>query len=155
MGLFDNMWEKQVATIQAAVPEPVIAIGGLQPAGTWGAFGMTKLSGAAGMFRQHEANKAAGALTGRKGIHTNHQTYLALTADKLYALDTKVSGYSGIKVRGTLAEWNRADIRVQLVPGKLATKVIIDHADGGHYELESTNMTGYNQPLLDALTSPA
>ena len=153
-GRWDKMWEQQVATIQAAVPEPLVAIAGLQPAGTWGSFGLTKLSPAGGMFRQHQANQAAGALTSRKGMRANRQTYLALTADKLYALDTKIKG-RGIQVLGTLAEWNRADVRVQTIPGRLATKVIIDHTDGGHYELESTNISGYNQPLLDALTGSA
>jgi hypothetical protein len=44
---------------------------------------------------------------------------------------------------------------VQTIPGRLATKVIIDHADGGHYEMVSNNISGYNQLLLDALTNPA
>jgi hypothetical protein len=58
-------------------------------------------------------------------------------------------------VLGTLAEWKPGRRPRETIPGRLATKVILDHADGGHYELESTNISGYNQRLLDALTNPA
>ena len=74
-------------------------------------------------------------------MRANRQTYLALDGRQALALDTKIKG-RGIQVLGTLAEWNRADVRVQTIPGRLATKVIIDHADGDHYELESTNISG-------------
>jgi hypothetical protein len=155
MGRWDKAVEEQRAIIQAAVPEPVIASGVLQPAGTWGAMGLSRLSGAASMYRQHRANKAAGDLTGRHGLKLNSQTYMALTADKLYALEGKVSGRK-IKIVGTLAEWRRADLQVQLIPGRVSTKVVFDHADGGHYELEATTMMGnYNNPLLAELGTMA
>ena len=150
MGRWDAMWEKQAAIIQAEVPEPIVALGGLQPAGTWGSFGLDKLVPAAGMFKQHKANQTAGALSARKGLKMNHQTYLALTADKLYAFDTRVKG-RGIQVVGKLAEWNRGDVTAQVIPGRLATRVVIDHVGGEHSELEATTMGGYNDALLAAL----
>ncbi len=154
MGRWDKMVDRQNAMIQAEVPEPCVAIGALQPAGTWGSFGLTKLSPAAAMFKQHQANQAAGALSGRHGLSANHITYLALTADKLYAFDAKPRRM-GIKVVGKLAEWDRTDVTCQVVPGKVATRVVIDHADGGRYELEASNIGRYNDPLYAALAELA
>ena len=154
MGRWDAQAEKQRAVIQAEVPEPCLAIGGLQPAGTWGSFGLTKMIPAAGMFKQHTSNQGAGPLSARKGMKMNHITYLALTADKLYAFDVQVKG-RGIVVRDKLAEWNRSDVTVALVPGNLATRVVIDHTDGTHSELEATTMGGYNDPLLNELSTLA
>jgi len=154
MGMIETV-ESINAKLQAEVPEPGVACGRLQPAGTWGAFGAGRLSGSAGLLRQRAANKGAGALNTRGAMFkANRQTMVALTADKLYAFETKI-GYGGLKILGQLVVWNRADLRVQTVPGKLATKVVIDHADGGHYELEATTVAskGYNDPLLDALSA--
>jgi len=156
MGRWDKAFQEQVDMVQAQVPEPVIALGVLQPAGSWGAMGLSRISGAASMIRQHEANKNAGPLSARKGMKANRTTFMALTADKLYAFDTKPS----IKTRrneivGKLAEWNRPDVRVQLKPGRMSTKVIFDHADGSHAELEATTVTGYNDPFLAELAGTA
>ena len=134
-------------------PEPVVAVGGLQPVGTCGAFGLTKLSPGGGMLRQHQANQAAGELSARKGAGQSPDVRRA-DRRQLNAFDTKIKG-RGIKVLRTLAGWNRSDVRVRTIPGRLATKVIIDQADGGPLHLESTNISGYSQPLLDGLTSAA
>ena len=154
MGRWDKIFDANKATIQAEVPEPCLAVGGLQPAGTFGSFGVTKLSPAGGTFGQQKANQAAGQLTGRHGLKTNRITYLAVTADKLYAFDAKPKRKGNIEVVGKLAEWDRADVKVRTVRGKMSTRVIIDHADGGHYELESMSITNLNEPLLAALTEP-
>ncbi len=151
MGRWDKQIEKQNATIQAEVPEPCLAIGGLQPAGTWGSFGLEKLSPALGMFRQHKANQHAGDLSARRGIKMNHSTYIALTADKIYAFDVKVKGRH-LEVVSKLAVWNRSDVTVGLNRGKLATKVVIDHVDGTHSELEATTMGGYQDEFLAAMS---
>ncbi len=151
MGRWDKQAEKQRAMIQAEVPEPCVAIGALQPAGTWGSFGLTKLSPGGGMYKQHKANQAAGELSGRKGVKANRVTFIALTADKFYAFDVKYGFGGSQKVASKLAEWNRDDVTVTLVPGKVATRVVIDHADGTHSELEATTFGGYNDGLLAAL----
>jgi hypothetical protein len=152
MGRWDKIFEANEATIQAEVPEPCLAVGGLQPAGTFGSFGITELSPAAGTFKQHQANQAAGELTGRHGLKTNRITYLAVTADKLYAFDAKPKRKGNIEVVSKLAEWDRSDVKVQTIRGKLSTRVVIDHTDGGHYELESMAITNLNEPLFAALT---
>jgi hypothetical protein len=132
------MAERINATIQAEVPERCVAIGALQPAGTWDALYNVG---------QRQLNKKAGALTDRTLVRPNHITYVALTADKLYAFDTKPRR-TNMKVIGKLAEWDRKDVRCQLIPGKAATTVVIDHADGGHYELETMSS---NEEFLAAL----
>ena len=43
-------------TAQEQVPERVIASGILQPAGTWGAFGLDQVSGVASMFKRRKVN---------------------------------------------------------------------------------------------------
>ena len=50
------------------------------------------------MFKQHQANQAAGELSARKGLKANRVTFLALTADKLYAFDVKPTIGYGLKV---------------------------------------------------------
>ncbi len=116
---------------------------------------MIRLSPASGMLRQRAANKKAGQLNTKGAMFKNNrQTMFALTADKLYVLETKIDR-SGIRILGQLAEWNRSDLRVETIPGRLATKVVLDHADGGHYELEATTAAsqGYHDALLSALSS--
>jgi hypothetical protein len=49
-------------TAQEQVSEPVVAAGILQPAGTWGAFGLDQVSGVASMFKRRKVNKDAGGL---------------------------------------------------------------------------------------------
>ena len=52
-----GMQDKMKATVQEHVPEPVIAVGLLQPAGTWGAMGGDQLSGIVGSLMRKNANK--------------------------------------------------------------------------------------------------
>src|SRR5919109_3702868 len=54
--------EKVNTTAQEHVAEPVEAAGILQPAGTWGAFGVEQLSPAVAMFKRRKVNKDAGGL---------------------------------------------------------------------------------------------
>ncbi len=146
-------WVAKVNEIaQEHVPEPVVASGLLQPAGTWGTVGLDKVSGVAAMFKRHSANKNAGGIakTSWKGTKI---ALLALTADKLYAFSAKQKGRSW-KVQDQLGVWNRSDLTVETRPGKLATKVVVDVAPTGeHYELEATTIgsAGFNDPFLAAL----
>lgn len=141
-------------TAQEQVTEPVVAAGILQPAGTWGTFGLDKVSGVAAMFKRHSANKNAGGLakTSWKGTKT---VLLAVTGDKLYAFACKQKGRSW-KIENRLGEWNRSDLKVETTPGKLATKVIVDvEPTGEHYELEATTVgsAGFNDPFLAAIAA--
>jgi hypothetical protein len=150
--------EKVNTTAQEHVAEPVVAAGILQPAGTWGAFGLEQVSGAAAMFKRRKVNKDAGGLASSswKGTKT---ALLAVTADKLYAFSCKQKGRSGWKIREQLGVWDRSDLRVEMTPGKLATKVVFDHLpigalrtrghDGQHRELQRA------VPRRDRLIPPA
>ena len=141
-------------TAQEQVPEPVVASGILQPAGTWGSFGLDQVSGVAAMFKRRKVNKDAGgfARTSWKGTKT---VLLAVTGDKLYAFAVKQKGRNW-KVEGQLGKWNRSDLDVETIPGKLATKVVFDvQPTGEHYELEATTVgsAGFNDPFLAAIAA--
>jgi hypothetical protein len=145
--------EKVNTTAQEHVSEPVVAAGILQPAGTWGAFGLDQVSGVASMFKRRKVNKDAGGLarTSWKGTKT---VLLAVTGEKLYAFSCKQKGRSGWKIQEQLGEWDRSDLHVEMKPGKLATKVVFDHTPtGDHYELEATTVStaNFNEPFLAAL----
>jgi hypothetical protein len=144
--------EKVKTTAQDHVPEPVVAAGILQPAGTWGAFGLDQVSGVASMFKRRKVNKNAGGLakTSWKGTKT---VLLAVTGEKLYAFAVKLKGRSW-KIEDQLGVWNRSDLDVETTPGKLATKVAFDVGPTGeHYELEATTAgsAGFNDPFLAAI----
>ena len=141
-------------TAQEQVPEPVVASGILQPAGTWGSFGLDQVSGVAAMFKRRKVNKDAGGLarTSWKGTKT---VLLAVTGEKLYAFAVKQKGRNW-KVEGQLGKWNRSDLDVETIPGKLATKVVFDvQPTGEHYELEATTVgsAGFNDPFLAAIAA--
>lgn len=141
-------------TAQERVPEPVAAAGILQPAGTWGTFGLDQVSGVVAMFKRRKANKDAGGLarTSWKGTKT---VLLAVTADKLYAFACKQKGRNW-KIQDQLGVWNRSDLKVETAPGKLATKVVFDvEPTGEHYELEATTVgsAGFNDPLIAAIAA--
>jgi hypothetical protein len=143
--------------VQEHVAEPVLAIGSVQPAGTWGSFGLGRLSPLAGMIGQAKANKNAGALSNkgaffRGGKSPNSQTMIAVTADKLYALEAKY-GWGGMKIKSELGQWDRKDLKITLEPGKVSTKITVEDKDGGHYEVEATTAAsrGFNDDMLNEL----
>ena len=152
MGPWDKQIEAQRQLIQAEVPGPIVAYSILQPAGTRGAYGLKNLSPGIGMWKQHKVNNVAGDVSNRRGVKMNSQTWIALTADKLYAFEGKTSGYK-LKIVGKLAEWRRDDVNVELKRGRLSTKVIFDTADGGHYELEVTTAMGGQDESLGELAA--
>ncbi len=153
MGMIDNA-DSMREKAQERVSEPVVAVGIVQPAGTWGSAGVMQVSGLAGMLMKKSANKRAGDLhTGGAVFKTNRQTLIALTADKLYAFETK-AGWGGMKIIGELAAWNRKDLAVATSDGKVSTQIIIEHkVTGDRYELEATTAMsrGFNDALLDEI----
>jgi hypothetical protein len=124
-------WVAKVNEIaQEQVPEPVQAAGLLQPAGTWGAFGLDQVSGVASMFKRRKVNKDAGGLA--------------------------KTSWKGTKTVLLVGVWNRSDLDVETTPGKLATKVVFDVTPTGeHYELEATTVgsAGFNDPFLAAIAA--
>jgi len=143
---------KQIA--QERVPEPIEAVGILQPAGTWGGFGLDYVSGVAAMFKRRKANKDAGGLarTSWKGTKT---VLLAVTSNKVYAFSCKPKGRKWT-VQDQLGGWNRADLRIETTAGRLSTKVVIDVVPTGeHYELEATTAgdRGFHDHFLAAINA--
>lgn len=149
--------EQMKAQAQEHVAEPVVAVGVLQPAGTWGAFGMGQMSGLAGMIGRKAANDRSGGL-GKNGAFSTKAALLALTADRIYAFNVKPKGRA-FKVVDEVGDWARSDVAVQTVKGKLSTKVVLDvTSTGAHYELEATTMMGmgnFTEVFLTELTKGA
>ncbi len=57
------------AVAQEQVSDPIAAIGFLQPAGSWGALGVSYVSGAGGTVAQQSANKRASGLAKAGGFN--------------------------------------------------------------------------------------
>jgi hypothetical protein len=148
--------QKMTDTVQPHVPEPVLSVGILQPAGTWGAMGFGQVSGLAGMIARKAANKKSGGL-GKNGAFSTKAALIAITADRVYAFNAKPSGRSW-KVVDEVGDWARRELQVSTIPGKLSTKVVIDIPSAeAHYELEATTvmqMDGFTDKFLAELTRP-
>lgn len=150
-------WVQQMKDqAQEHVPEPVVSVGILQPAGTWGAMGVGQMSGLAGMIARKAANDRSGGM-GKNGAFSTKAAMIALTADRLYAFNVKPKGRS-FKVVSDVGNWDRRDVKVATTPGKLATKVVFDvESTGAHYELEATTvmqMGNFTGIFLAELTRP-
>lgn len=149
--------EKMKETVQPHVHEPVVAVGILQPAGTWGAFGAGQLSGIAGTLMRKAANKKAGGLA-KQGAFSTKMAVLAITDGKVYAFNAKPSGRQW-KILDTVGEWQRSDLDITTTKNKLSTKVVVDvKSTGDHYELEATTIMqsgGFTDAFLAALDPPA
>jgi len=133
---------------QPHVPDPVLAVGILQPAGTWAAFGVGQALPLVGRLMRRQADEDAGTLAHADA--TTRTSLFALTDDKLYAFDAKRAGTSW-KVGEQAGVWERKDLAVVTAVGKLSTKVVIDVVPTGeHYELEVTTA---NRGVADAFLS--
>jgi hypothetical protein len=139
--------------VQPRVPEPVVAVGMLQPAGLWGSFGANQLSGLAGTLMRRAANKRAGGLA-KSGAFSTKTALLAFTEARLYAFNAKPSGRSW-KIVDEAGDWDRSDLTITATPGTLSTKVVVDvQSTGDHFELEATTAMGgdkFNRPFLDEI----
>jgi hypothetical protein len=107
----------------------------------------------AGMLKRKANNDAAGGLA-RNSTFSIKIGLFALTTDKVYAFHAKPKGREW-RVGDQVGEWTRADLRIETVAGRLATKILVDVAStGDHYELEATTVGsgGFTQAFLDELT---
>jgi hypothetical protein len=149
--------EKMKQTVQPHVPEPVLGVGLLQPAGRGGSMGLSKISPLAGMLKRKANNGAAGGLA-RTGVFSMKMGLFAVTADSVFAFHATPKGREW-RVGDQVAEWSRTDLRIETVAGRLATRILFDVVStGDHYELEATTVgsNGFTQAFLDELTrSPA
>ena len=140
------------AVAQTQVDEPIVAVGFLQPGGTWGAFGVSKLNPFAGTAAQSDANKKAGGLAKAGGFKPK-MAMLAVTAANVHVFSAAPARKRSVKVGDHLASWARDDLSVAVVPGRIATQLTIDIASTGErYELEATMIGGgFNDALLAEL----
>jgi len=148
--------EKMRETAQEHVAEPVVAAGVLQPAGTWGSMGIGQISGLAGTIMRMSNNKKAGGL-GKQGVVRFRQALLAVTADKIYAFNSKPSGRNW-KVTEQVGVWDRKDLRVAMADKKLTKAITIEiTSTGERFELEATTVgsQGANDPLFAELVKHA
>ncbi|MFI5046919.1 MAG: hypothetical protein ACHQIG_07630 [Acidimicrobiia bacterium] len=141
---------------QTQLDEQIVVVGFLQPSGSWGAFGMSKLSPMAGTVAQSDANQAAGGLAKAGGFKPK-VAMLAVTNDRIHVFSTSPARKSSVKVGELLTTWARDDLSIATVPGRLATKVTIDVASTGQrYELEATMIGGgFNDALLAEIAPPS
>jgi len=146
-------WAQEIReTAQEHVAEPVLAAGILQPAGTWGSMGVGQLSGLAGTIMRMSNNKKAGGLA-KQGVFKFRQALIAITAEKVYAFNSKPSGRKW-KVTDQVGVWDRKDLRVAMADKKLTKAVTIEIASTGErFELEATTVgaQGVNDPLFAEL----
>ena len=140
------------AAAQAQMERPIVCVGFLQPGGSWGAFGVSKLNPVAGSAQQADANQRAGGLAKAGGFKPK-VAMLAVTADTIEVFSAAPARKRSVKVGEHLATWARDDVAVEIVPGRIATKVNIEiGSTGQRYELEATMIGGgFNDALLAEL----
>jgi hypothetical protein len=145
--------EKMKATVQPRVPEPVLAVGVLQPAGTWGAMGGDQLSGLVGTFMRKSANKRSGGLAKNSAFRTK-VALVAVTESRVYAFNAKGWGPT-CKIVDEVGDWDRADLKITTTAGTMSTQFVIDVVStGDHYELETNALMGvggFTTEFVDAL----
>jgi hypothetical protein len=147
------MHEKMKATVQPHVPEPVIAVGVLQPAGTWGAMGGDQLSGIVGSLMRKNANKRSSGL-GKNSAFRTKVAMVAVTEARVYAFNAKGWGPQ-TKIADKVGDWSHDELEVTVTPGKMGTQfVIVVTETGDRYELETNalmGMGGFTQEFVQAL----
>jgi hypothetical protein len=149
-------WVDQAkADAQAQVDAPIVAVGFLQPGGSWGALGLSKLNPVAGSAAQADANRAAGGLAKAGGFKPK-VAMLAVTSDRVHVFSAAPARKNSVKVGEHLTAWDRDDLEITTVPGRIATKVTIDVVSTGQrYELEATMLGGaFNDALLAEIAPP-
>jgi hypothetical protein len=132
--------QKMKDTFQPEVPEPIQAVGILQPAGTWGSFGLARISPLAGMLKAKSSTDKAGGLATAGMFRGTKMCGFVLTADKAYAFRIKPKGMNW-KVQEQLGAWDRKDLRFTVTEKRITSKIDVDVAStGDHFELEATTV---------------
>ena len=88
----------------------MIAVGVLQPAGTWGAMGGDQLSGIVGSLMRKNANKRSGGL-GKNSAFRTKVAVIAVTEARVYAFNAKGWG-SQCKIVDEVGDWDRSDLKI-------------------------------------------
>ena len=136
-----DLGEKMKAEMQARIGEPLIAVGVLQPAGTWGAMGGDQLSGIVGSLMRKNANKRSSGLAKNSAFRTK-VALIGVTEERVYAFNAK--GWAlQCKIVDEVGDWDRSDLKITTTPGKMSTQFVIDViSTGDHYELETNALMG-------------
>ena len=151
-----DLGQKMIDTVQPHVPEPVVVVGVLQPAGTWGAMGGDQLSGIVGSLMRRNANKRSAGLAKNSAFRTK-VALVAVTDARVYAFNAKGWGPKTTIV-DKVGDWDRDDLEITTTPGTMSTKFVFDVVStGDHYELETNalmGMGGFTSKFVDALQRP-
>lgn len=134
---------------QAQVPDPIRTVGFLQPAGSWGALGISYLSGVAGSVFQADANKKAKGLAKAGGFKPK-VAMLAVTDDEIWVFSASPKRGGTLAVGDHLTTWRRDDLTITVERGRTASRVTVDvQSSGEQYELEAMMIGGgFNDALL-------
>ena len=134
--------DKMKPTVQSHVPEPVIAVGVLQPAGTWGAMGGDQISGIVGSLMRKNANKRSPGLAKNSAFRTK-VALVAVTEGRVYAFNAKGWGPT-CKIVDEVGDWDRSDLNGHATrAGTMSTQFVFDVVStGDHYELETNALMG-------------
>ena len=148
-----DLGQKMIDTVQPHVPEPVLAVGVLQPAGTWGAMGGDQLSGIVGSLMRRNANKRSAGLAKNSAFRTK-VALVAVTETRVYAFNAKGWGPQ-CKIVDAVGDWDRGDLEITTTPGTMSTKFVFDVVStDDHYELETNALMGvggFTAKFVDAL----
>jgi hypothetical protein len=91
----------------------------------------------------HDAKKRSGGLP---------PTVMVAVTDSAIHVFAYRQGRSSVKIKSEVGTWNRDGLRVTVQDGRMANLVAFDFADGGHVELESSNLGGgFNDAALMAM----
>src|SRR5215211_8011097 len=145
--------EQTKENVQPHVDEPIVAVGVLQPAGTWGSVGVGQISRIAGVLTRLSSNKKSSGLSKVGELKANF-ALVAVTENKLHAFNAKSVGRQ-FNVQDPVGAWERSDVNVVKTKGTLSVKVVIDVVSTGeYYELEASMMPplkGHSDGFLAAL----
>ena len=136
-----DLGEKMKAEMQARIDEPLIAVGVLQPAGTWVAMGGDQLSGIVGSLMRKNANKRSSGLQ-TSAFHTKMAVVGGATEGRVYAFNARAGPYSARSSPGRRLRTQRPE-EVTATPGKMSTQFVIDvTSTGDRFELETNALMG-------------
>jgi hypothetical protein len=128
---------------QPQVPEPVREVAILSRAGGLSRMGVMHISPLASGIMGHDAKKRSGGLP---------PTVLVAVTDSALHVFAYRQSRTSVKIKAEAATWNREGLRVTVQDGRMANLIAFDFADGGHVELESSNLGGdFNDAAIMAM----
>jgi hypothetical protein len=144
MGDRNDKYKKMfVEACQEHVSEPVREVAILSRSGGMTRMGVMHISPLASGIMGHDAKKRSGGLP---------PTVMVAVTDSAIHLFAYRQGRSSVKIKSEVGTWSRDGLRVTVSDGRMANLVGFDFPDGGHVELESSNLGGdFNDAALMAM----